>query len=168
MFIGALTATPAFLLPLLSWLGWTPNPELDVAPSIATTVAPDVHGSPSGRTSPIGCAEGWRPTERIVPAFAQGTAVGFKVLRIRPGSLLANAGLRDGDIVRTVNGLDLMAPEKSLRLYSSLKGRTLLRLDILRDGQPWVVHYRSPEPLFSPAWYQQACGASPAAESPRG
>jgi S1-C subfamily serine protease len=41
---------------------------------------------------------------RGIPSYQDGKTTGFKLVGVRPGSVLAAMGIRSGDIVRSVNG----------------------------------------------------------------
>lgn len=73
---------------------------------------------------------------RVVPAFKDGVARGFKVFSIRPDSLFARLGLRNGDIVRRINGLSLESPEHALEAYTRLREASHLEVEVDREGQP--------------------------------
>src|SRR5919106_607820 len=73
---------------------------------------------------------------RIVPAFRDGKAVGFKVFSIRPNSLYSRIGIQNGDVIRRLNGLDINSPEKALEAYARLKDATRIDLELERRGQP--------------------------------
>jgi general secretion pathway protein C len=75
---------------------------------------------------------------RIVPAFQDGVAKGFKVFSIRPDSLFTRLGLRNGDILRRINGLSLGGVEQALEAYTRLRDASRIELEVERDGQ--VLH----------------------------
>jgi len=58
---------------------------------------------------------------RIVPAFKDGVAQGFKLFSIRPDSIYTKIGVQNGDVLKRINGYDLNSPEKALEIYSKLK-----------------------------------------------
>lgn len=76
---------------------------------------------------------------RIVPYFKDGASKGFKLFSIRPGSFYASCGLRNGDILETVNGYDLSSPDKALEAYTKMKGARRATLEIERTALPLVV-----------------------------
>ncbi|RJS16831.1 general secretion pathway protein GspC [Corallococcus sp. H22C18031201] len=71
---------------------------------------------------------------RLMPAFQDGQAVGFKVSAIRPDSFYTRLGLQNGDVLRRINGFDLNSPEKLLELYAKLRDSPHLELDVVRGG----------------------------------
>src|SRR5262245_10327096 len=81
---------------------------------------------------------------RIVPAFREGRAIGFKLFSIQPGSAYRAFGLENGDIVRFVNGFDLTAPDKALRLYTALSSAGRIFLEVERAGRALEIETTLP------------------------
>ncbi|MBT6177436.1 MAG: hypothetical protein HOI23_09305, partial [Deltaproteobacteria bacterium] len=58
---------------------------------------------------------------RIVPSFKNGKPNGFKLFSIKPGSIYSKIGLRNGDVIQSVNGHEMNSPDKALEIYQKLK-----------------------------------------------
>jgi general secretion pathway protein C len=71
---------------------------------------------------------------RIVPAFKDGVAQGFKLFSIRPDSIYSKIGVQNGDVIKRINGFDLNSPEKALEIYSKLKESSRIDIEIERNG----------------------------------
>ncbi len=71
---------------------------------------------------------------RIVPAFKDGVAQGFKLFSIRPDSLYTKIGVQNGDVIKRINGYDLNSPEKALEIYSKLKEASRIEIELERNG----------------------------------
>lgn len=71
---------------------------------------------------------------RIVPAFKDGVAQGFKLFSIRPDSIYTKIGVQNGDVLKRINGYDLNSPEKALEIYSKLKEASRIDIEIERNG----------------------------------
>ena len=71
---------------------------------------------------------------RIVPAFKDGVAQGFKLFSIRPDSIYPKIGIQNGDVIRRINGFDLNSPEKALEVYSKLKEANRIDIEVERNG----------------------------------
>ena len=71
---------------------------------------------------------------RIVPAFKDGVAQGFKLFSIRPDSIYTKIGIQNGDVLKRINGYDLNSPEKALEVYSKLKESARIDIEIERNG----------------------------------
>lgn len=71
---------------------------------------------------------------RIVPAFKDGQAQGFKLFSIRPDSIYQKIGVQNGDVIRRINGFELNSPEKALEVYTRLKEASRIEIEIERNG----------------------------------
>lgn len=71
---------------------------------------------------------------RIVPAFKDGVAQGFKLFSIRPDSIYSKIGIQNGDVIKRINGFDLNSPEKALEIYSKLKESQRIDIEVERNG----------------------------------
>jgi len=68
---------------------------------------------------------------RIVPAFVDGQPIGFKLFSIGPDSIYSAFGIRNGDVLRRINGYDTNSPEKVLE--ACMKARGSSRIDVQFD-----------------------------------
>ncbi len=73
---------------------------------------------------------------RIVPAFEQGVAVGFKLFEIREGSVFEQIGLHNDDVLIAVNGLSVAAPELAMAVAEQLRTAPTAQLNLRRRGEP--------------------------------
>lgn len=87
--------------------------------------------------NPIRSARG----ARVVPSVKGGKVTGFKLYAIRPFSIYAKLGFKNGDTLHSVNGHELSSPDKALDAYSKLKTATELTLRITRRGQNISIRY---------------------------
>ena len=71
---------------------------------------------------------------RIVPAFKDGQAQGFKIFSIRMDSFYKKIGIENGDVIKRINGNDLNSPEKALEIYSRLRDASRIDIEIERQG----------------------------------
>lgn len=78
---------------------------------------------------------------RIVPSFKNGKANGFKLFSIRPDSLYAKIGIKNGDIIQQINGYEINSPDKALEIYSKLKDAQTITVDLLRRGKSRTMTY---------------------------
>jgi general secretion pathway protein C len=78
---------------------------------------------------------------RAVPHFEGGQSVGFRLFAIRRGSLFDRIGLKNGDIVRGINGNEMSDPSKALALLQELRDASNLDVDITRNQQPQKLTY---------------------------
>ncbi len=71
----------------------------------------------------------------IVPYFKKGRPAGFRVYHIRKGSLYQKLGMKNGDVIRRINGYEFTSPQKALEAYSNLLSAKNLSVEILRKGK---------------------------------
>jgi len=76
---------------------------------------------------------------RVVPAMRNGRPEGMKLYAIRPSSLWAALGFRNGDTLRAINGVELTDVNKALDAYTTLRDATRFEIDLLRRGAPEVL-----------------------------
>lgn len=75
----------------------------------------------------------------VVPRFEAGVFQGFKLYGASKVPLLQRAGLKDGDVIRRINGVETSRPDQLLALFGQLPGMSLVQLDLIRDGA--AVHH---------------------------
>jgi general secretion pathway protein C len=78
---------------------------------------------------------------RVVPNFSSGEPDGFKLLSIKKGSLIDRAGLRDGDILKRVNGIEIDSPEKAFEVYEQVRNEPVISVEIVRGGRKRTFSY---------------------------
>ena len=121
-----------------------PRTNTAVSPPVATR---NGHGSLSldeGRFRALQTADGGvRAQMRAVPNLEDGECNGFRILDLKKGSLLAIAGVRDGDVLTAVDGVsmerprfanallrDLSSPDREGFVLSVLRGDRSFDLDV--------------------------------------
>jgi general secretion pathway protein C len=72
---------------------------------------------------------------RVAPHTEHGAVVGLRLIGVSPTGALGMLGLRNGDVLRTLNGFDLRSPDAALEAYARLRNADRLTLAVLRDGQ---------------------------------
>lgn len=87
--------------------------------------------------NPMSAAKG----ARIVPSVKDGKANGFKLYAIRPNSVYAKLGFRNGDTLHAINGFDLTTPDKALEVYTKVKEASNLSVSVTRRGKPVTIDY---------------------------
>jgi len=78
---------------------------------------------------------------RVLPSMLGGEPAGFRITEIAPGSLYARAGLKNGDVIESVNGIRIQSPEEAMAAYQRLKNAPHIEVRILRRGRPQTLHY---------------------------
>jgi type II secretion system protein C len=72
----------------------------------------------------------------LVPVMADGRTSGFTLTRVPENSLLTDAGLRPGDVITRINGVDIDSMATLVGLYARLQNESSLQAVVLRNGQP--------------------------------
>jgi general secretion pathway protein C len=72
---------------------------------------------------------------RIVPEVKDGKSAGFRLTSIRPGGPFDLIGLQNGDLISSINGMELHSPDKAFEVYAKLKSVSHLSLGLERAGQ---------------------------------
>ena len=78
---------------------------------------------------------------RAVPHFEGGQSIGFRLFAIRRGSLFDRIGLKNGDIIRSINGNEMTDPSKAMGLLQELRDSNNLDVEITRNQQPQKLTY---------------------------
>jgi len=78
---------------------------------------------------------------RVIPHEENGRVVGVKLYGIRRNSLLGRLGVRNGDMLRTINGFDMTSPDTALEAYSRLRTADTLTLAVKRQNNEMTLEY---------------------------
>ena len=73
---------------------------------------------------------------RVRPYTKDGETKGFRLRRIEKGSPLEMLGAQRGDIIHSVNGVELTSVDKALAAYQSLRSDNKLVFSVTRRGKP--------------------------------
>lgn len=71
-----------------------------------------------------------------------GDIDGFRVKKIRCGSVLHQAGFRNGDVIHTVNGKPVTSIPQALSAYRKLRKKRSLTVEVERKGAVRKLRYR--------------------------
>lgn len=132
-------------------------------PPSAGAAAPAAQGPPQGPNAPFGqtrtgntievhlpSAEVEKSFENfaeivrqalVIPYMKDGTAVGFQIQRIQPGSVFQRLGLQNQDVIRAVNGEPITTADQALRLFSLFRNERNVTLDVDRGAQSLKMSY---------------------------
>jgi general secretion pathway protein C len=78
---------------------------------------------------------------RIVPEMRDGKAAGFRLYAVKPDGPFAKIGMQNGDVISSINGLELTSPEKALEVYAKLKSASHLSLGLETNGKKVTKDY---------------------------
>ncbi len=77
---------------------------------------------------------------RAVPNFENGKVSGMKVLSIKPGSIFSKLGIKRGDVLQQINGMDLDV-KQGFQIFSQLKDQKNFNMNVQRDGAKTTLEY---------------------------
>lgn len=79
----------------------------------------------------------------LVPEKDGERVVGFRLVRVRPGGVLATLGFETGDRLVSINGIDVTSTERMFEAYARLRTGTLERLTVhlVRGGKPTNIDF---------------------------
>jgi len=80
----------------------------------------------------------------IVPEVSEGRIDGFRVNNLPTDSLPYQYGLRNGDVIRRVNGVLIDSLAKGVAVYQQIRnsGSSLVTVEVVRSGSPIILTYR--------------------------
>ncbi len=78
---------------------------------------------------------------KFKPRMKKGKVVGMTVKKIREDSLLYKLGVREGDLLRNVNGFALSGPDGLLSAYTALQDQSKFSLALSRKGKIETLQY---------------------------
>lgn len=79
---------------------------------------------------------------RAVPYFKDGRAVGLRLFAIKTGSLYEKIGMKNGDILKAINGNSLADLSQALRLFEQLKQERSINVVLERDRTEREFRYQ--------------------------
>lgn len=77
----------------------------------------------------------------FMPREQEGRTVGMEVRAVREGSPLSQMGIRNGDVVRSLNGIDVSTPLGLLDALRTARESDSIVLNIVRGGQERGLRY---------------------------
>jgi general secretion pathway protein C len=78
---------------------------------------------------------------RAVPYFKDGRSIGLRLFAIKSGSLYEKIGLKNGDILKAINGNSLADITQALKLFEQLKQERSINLVLEREKQDREFKY---------------------------
>lgn len=79
---------------------------------------------------------------RISPKMGEdGQQEGLAMSNIKPNSIFRRMGLRNGDVLKSVDGQEIQTVDDALKLYESLKSADKVAVQIQRRGRDRTIEY---------------------------
>ncbi|MBI4516047.1 MAG: hypothetical protein HY699_09565 [Deltaproteobacteria bacterium] len=79
---------------------------------------------------------------RAVPHFEGGRSTGFRLFAIRQDSLFDKIGLKNGDILQRINGIEINDPGRAMGLFQELRNEREVTVDLVRNKEPKTLSYQ--------------------------
>lgn len=79
---------------------------------------------------------------RAVPYFKGGQSVGLRLFAIKTGSLYEKVGLKNGDILKSINGNSLSDITQAAKLFEMLKQEKSISVAVERNREDRVFRYQ--------------------------
>jgi general secretion pathway protein C len=79
---------------------------------------------------------------RIRPLMKNGKPDGLILSHVKPDSIFAKLGLRNGDVVKSIDNKVIKSPEDAFEFYNRLKSGAELSLEIGRGRETKILNYR--------------------------
>ncbi|GDX80472.1 hypothetical protein LBMAG42_22830 [Deltaproteobacteria bacterium] len=89
----------------------------------------------------LGNVESLATQIRASPKTEDGAVVGFRLSAIRKGSVFDKLGIKNGDVVHTVNGQAMNSMETAMSAYGSLQNERGFNFEITRRNQKMTIEY---------------------------
>jgi hypothetical protein len=79
---------------------------------------------------------------RLEPSYRNGSLVGYRLATVGEDvAWIREGGLRAGDVVRRVNGRSFQTPDAFMSIWDSLRDRSQLSVDVLRDQEELLFEW---------------------------
>lgn len=78
---------------------------------------------------------------RAVPYFKDGQSVGLRLFAIKPGSIFEKIGLKNGDILKNINGNSLGDITQAVQLFEKLKTEKSISVQLERNKEETEFKY---------------------------
>jgi len=113
----------------------SPSPESQPQ-NAATSERPSPAGQQSLRDLPkMAYVEDAFRKAKIEPYVRNGRTEGLKITGMENTPLIGMLGLKDGDVIQTVNGQNLTNKQKAFQVLQKAKTQSQLHIQLLRDGK---------------------------------
>ena len=73
---------------------------------------------------------------------ATGDILGFEVFAIRSGSIFEQLGLKNGDVINSVNGESVTDSSKAMSMFNQLRSANEIKISIKRNGRLEELEYQ--------------------------
>ena len=78
---------------------------------------------------------------RVAPYYEGGKPRGFRLQGLKSSGIFSAIGIRNGDVIVSVNGNPVDSPQRALDLYQNLMTQPSLSVTVLRRGKEETMSY---------------------------
>ena len=78
---------------------------------------------------------------RITQYYKDGQRAGFRLSSIRRNGVFGKLGMRNNDVITSVNGMSITSTDQALRIYQNLQSEQNFSVEVQRRGQPQTLRY---------------------------
>ncbi len=78
---------------------------------------------------------------KIIPDFSNPKALGLKIVEINPESIISQFGIKEGDIIMSLDGHKFRKTKEIIDYYRSRPSSEGMSVEIIRSGQEMSIHY---------------------------
>ena len=79
---------------------------------------------------------------RVRPHYKNGTADGLMLSQVKPNSIFTKFGLRNGDVIQSIDDEAIESPDDIMDFYEELKSGSPVSLEIMRRGKKKTLNYK--------------------------
>ncbi len=79
---------------------------------------------------------------RVRPHYKDGKADGLMLSQVKPNTIFTKLGLRNGDVIQSIDDEAIESPDDIMDFYEELKSGSSVSLQIMRRGRNQILNYR--------------------------
>jgi general secretion pathway protein C len=76
-----------------------------------------------------------------LPDVSSNKLRGFRIDNVPSGSIIEEAGIRNGDVVYSVQGQKMQSMQDALQMFNKIQNQSRIEIVLLRDDKPVTLHY---------------------------
>lgn len=78
---------------------------------------------------------------RVRPHFSEGKPDGLAITHIKRGSIFEKLGLKNGDVIKGLDGKEIKSPDDVLQMYEKLTVGSEVAIELERGGEGQMINY---------------------------
>lgn len=77
----------------------------------------------------------------VTPFYRDGKPQGFRLSSVKSDSVFSQLGIKNGDVIHSVNGQVIDSPQRAMSLYKQLGQTGTVKMEVERGGRPVTFTY---------------------------